>query len=591
MTRPRRAKDESGAYAVLFALLASFLVAMGVLAVDLGNAVARKSDVQGQADFGALGAARNLNGNTGTIPAAVYQAVADSMNSNRPQNGAGVCSDANPCVTAAQLQACTVNTTTNLYDNGCVRRGNGGLQVFAPASLVDYGFAGIFGTDNKDVQAHATVKVLSPLGALPVYAVAPCDYGRQTITDPANGHVTPVPVPTLAFDGDTNNTQLTGVTPQRIDVNQFGQQVQLTGSRFQNAIHVGFFPSDGGAPVVATSFTDPGGGLHPFLPPVPWTANNNSSKTITVPVPTAVAGSEKVYYIRVYELNGPLALTGRWSDKNQAPAFRVGDPVLECDAGSSSGNFGALKLQRTDVPSVNDQLAMNMATNLQAPLTLTKHQTWLPTGLCVDGLNGAVVSALPNPGLRPGTNCVDTDTGLPANATTSGMITGSGIPAPGRLTTKPTTPGCNGGTNRTVNASGSYSINNDVLTCFITDGTTSLADFARPNYTGDAVLDPSIYDSPRFFYVPVLHIEPANGGSLKYSIIDFRPAFLTDEAVAASSIRGSSSASADNGVTMASNKVESLKVVFFNSRALPTRTSGQVTDYFGVGPRIIRLVD
>ena len=58
MATPKR--DERGAYALLTAILAIVLMSIAALAVDIGNAVARKSDVQGQADFAALAGAAQL---------------------------------------------------------------------------------------------------------------------------------------------------------------------------------------------------------------------------------------------------------------------------------------------------------------------------------------------------------------------------------------------------------------------------------------------------------------------------------------------------------------------------------------------------
>jgi len=584
-----RRRDERGAFAILYAILAVVLLGIAALAVDIGNGVARKSDVQGQADFAALSAARLLGSqNSGTVPSNVVAAVRDALNENRPLNNNGTCSTATPCVTSADL-------TDGNEANGEVRFANGGLQVLTHNSNVNFGFAGIFGVDGADTQGDATVGVFSPLGALPLYAVTPCDYGRQTVTDPASGQVPAVTIPTLTFDSDTNNTTLVSVSPNQIALNTSGVTLSLVGSRFDNTIEVGFFPSDGGAPLIASSFKDESNVVHQSGTPLPYSTSGSSQHTITFAVPAAVSSSEQVWYIRVFNLNGPTATAGKWSAKTQAPAFRVGEPVLECDAGSSDGNFGSLTFPRNDVTSVNNQLAMNLATNLEEPLTLTKHLQWDSTGLCIDGINGAVFSSLPNPGLRDHTNCVDTDTGLPANAATAGFITGDGIPAPGRLASAPTTSGCspngNSANRQVLVQSTNYSINNDVLTCFLTDGTTSLYDISRSSYNGEAVLDDSIYESPRFFFVPVLHVEPVSGGSATYSIVDFRPAFLTDEAVATTSIKGSNSATSDNGIVVESNQLKQIKVVFFNAAALPSRTGGGVTDYFGVGPRIIRLID
>jgi hypothetical protein len=92
--------------------------------------------------------------------------------------------------------------------------------------------------------------------------------------------------------------------------------------------------------------------------------------------------------------------------------------------------------------------------------------------------------------------------------------------------------------------------------------------------------------------VPVLKVEPISGQSNRYWIIDFRPAFLTDEVVASTSTKaGADTATAENGIHIEQNQIKSIKVIFFNINALPDRTDGAVQDYLGVGPRILRLVD
>ena len=135
-------------------------------------------------------------------------------------------------------------------------------------------------------------------------------------------------------------------------------------------------------------------------------------------------------------------------------------------------------------------------------------------------------------------------------------------------------------------------INNDVLSCYLING-KSLADITARNYSGDAVLDPSIYDSPRFFFVPVLQVEPSSGGSNRYSIIDFRPAFLTDEDVAAhvdqgrptSPSPGSGNTSPGNGISIEQNQIKQMKVIFFNFDALPPSHGGtRLTSTSASGP-------
>ena len=105
------------------------------------------------------------------------------------------------------------------------------------------------------------------------------------------------------------------------------------------------------------------------------------------------------------------------------------------------------------------------------------------------------------------------------------------------------------------------------------------------------LLSREIFDSPRFFYVPVFAIQPAFGGSNRYSIIDFRPAFITDELVAPSTTKGVHTASDDNGIVFHSNKIEQLDVIFFNVNTLPNETEDSLIDFLGVGRRIVRMID
>ena len=308
-------------------------------------------------------------------------------------------------------------------------------------------------------------------------------------------------------------------------------------------------------------------------------------------IPDVVAQTEGVWWVRVLDNPSP----GTWSPTSEALPIRVGGAVLECTAGSTDGNFGTLRLPRTDVPT-GSELPVNIAVGLQQPLTPAIHQ-WAvdnPTlaGTCTDGVDGAVESS--GTDLRPATNCVDTDTGLGANVATQGMITGA-EGHPGVLTTRPTKTGCDpAGTSldRTKRISGrDYSFNDDVLTCYLTNGTTSLADIASASYAGPPVLDVDIYSAPRFIWIPVLKVQPGSGGSQRYSIFDFRPGFITDEAATATAIRGSRTATADNGLTIPSNDITQIKVVFFNVNALPTDGDYPTIDFLGVGTPKIKLVD
>ena len=74
-----RRRDERGAYAVMFALLATSLFGLAALGVDLGNVYQRKAETQSQADLAATSAAARLP----VSQAAAVQAAADYLNHNR----------------------------------------------------------------------------------------------------------------------------------------------------------------------------------------------------------------------------------------------------------------------------------------------------------------------------------------------------------------------------------------------------------------------------------------------------------------------------------------------------------------------------
>jgi hypothetical protein len=433
--------------------------------------------------------------------------------------------------------------------------------------------------------------------------VTGCDYGLQTLADPSGGQATSV-VPTLAFNSETTNTKLasplglfdsTGASVNTFGLNSTGDTLKITASKWNTSSYVGFFRSDDtSASAIVTV-------------PISPALTNSSSQTITINVPTSVTSVETVWWVRIY--NGtsttPTKVAGsrggtspeQWSPQSEALPVVVGAAALQCISGPTAGNFGTVKFPRDDVVTSNF-LPADIANGLEKPLVPNVLSPVPLSGTCTATTMNAIISDLPTPGLMPGTNCVDTDTGLPAQVATQGLIQGgtfsNGTTYPGLLTSAPTTPGCdpNGGSNeRNITITGGpYKINDDVLTCFFTNGSTSIADIAKANYSGGPVLDPSILASPRFFFVPVLKVQPTSGGSNKYAIIDFRPAFITDEQAISTAIKGSHTGTSVNGVTIQGQDVKQLKVVFFNFDALPHDAGKNVMDYIGVGKPIIRLV-
>lgn len=595
----RRRRDEHGAVAIMFALMTVMLLTVAALGTDLGNAISRKTDTQNQADFAALDGGRQLTNSVtsgSTVSDAFLTAVTSSMNSNQPQDDNRACWRTRSCVAKADL------TDANLT-NGDVRvvtiNGKSGIQVTAPLDRVDFGFANVFGVSGISVNASAAVNIFSPgPRVLPMFAVTGCDWGRQTLTDPANGQVVTT-VPTLAFDTDTNQNALvpggvvlkdsTGTTVTNLATNSTGNSLTINGSKWKDLTKFGFFRSDNTDPslvVTQSTFWSAGDPLKVPLAVPPLRYTQNSGATLGLNIPDAVAQTETLWYLRAFDGN-----TGKWSPRSEAQPIRVGQTVLECSGLSSDGNFGTLSLPRT-TGSTSQWLPRDMAYGLESPLSLHVHQYAKDNttdGTCVNGVSGAVTpqSGGSNSPLNNNTNCVPTDTGLPANVATQGLITvdnGSGL-----LVGKSTHAGCapGGGSNmrHVVLNNNGYDINDDTLSCYLINGKT-LADISSSSYSeADGVaLSDDILKSPRFAYVPVLKVKPTSGSSADYSIIDFRPAFITDETA-------TTAATSDNGVTIANNDVKTMKVFFFSYWALPQGAPGPMIDYLGVGPKVVYLIN
>ena len=184
-------REERGVMAVIVAITAVMLFGVGALAVDLGNALARKRVVQSRADLAALAGGSQLPASTATVcptthpPAgdlAVAQ-VADYLVKNWPQDDSG-----NPSPTQAQLTPLLVDPEQRQCGEVSYPDENS-VRVVTPDAQVNFGLAQVMGFNSTQVAAAATAEIKSPvLDTLPFYAFTGCDYGQQTISEPNNGH-------------------------------------------------------------------------------------------------------------------------------------------------------------------------------------------------------------------------------------------------------------------------------------------------------------------------------------------------------------------------------------------------------------------
>jgi len=568
--RPRRAhRDERGAVAVMTGILVVLLVSVAALGVDLGNAMNRKQVTQNSSDFAALAGANGLP----STATPTVQLVADYLNTNATSSdGAAECNDDDGAlITAAMLQDGDNTNGEVTFPSGDTR-----IRVVSPAARVQFGMAGVMGFDDACVSSASTARIASAsIGMSPYYSTDACDQGPQILKSDAGGQSIPFDVPTLHSDAQTNGSVLSSIdpnpNPNQIPVqpvgNPDGPQIVLTGTSMGTGAggvdRVGFFSSDQSPPILATPKATPA----------------QSATQIAVDVPNAVASYQDVWWIRVRN-----TATGDWSARAQARPLLVGEVTLSCDPNSASGNFGSI-----DIPwgSGSDQadLEKNIRDGLRPPTTLKKwpgppFPVGTPSASDCTHQPAAVVST--DTLGKENTNCVQSVTGLKANAAYDGYLKNPG----GKLLV-PTSDTCQA---LGRPASGPYNENSDVLSCYLKDNTLKLSDTV--GYTGtDPLFTQEIWESPRFMIVPKIQTDPS--GTAWMPIIDFTPAFITDQPTGASKQVPLVTGSTDNGLVVEHpQKLRAIRVFFFSFAALPSPEDGvPLQDYLGAGPKIITMVN
>ncbi len=91
--------------------------------------------------------------------------------------------------------------------------------------------------------------------------------------------------------------------------------------------------------------------------------------------------------------------------------------------------------------------------------------------------------------------------------------------------------------------------------------------------------------------MPKIKTDPT--GTKWMPIIDFVPAFITDQPTGASRQVPIVTGSTDNGLVVENpQKLRAIRVFFFDFDALPTPPDGTpLQDYFGAGPKVITMVN
>lgn len=143
----RVTRDDTGAVAVLVALMAVFLTGMLAFAADLGNAYSLKRRLSTAADGAALAAAQELaTDNSGCGPAvsdadrAAARTVADDYSSTRNASGSAL------------------RAGTDGFSLSCVASGKDGLVTVRNEQTVDFVFGNVFGVASAQPNGQATAR-------------------------------------------------------------------------------------------------------------------------------------------------------------------------------------------------------------------------------------------------------------------------------------------------------------------------------------------------------------------------------------------------------------------------------------------------
>lgn len=537
-----RHRDERGAAAILFALTAVLMLGFGALAVDIGHAFAKRSLLQTDVDMAVMAATPELNSAGACNPEVVAKAEEFLEKSENAVPG--------------QYDVDLTGSSDDL--DGFISCSNWRVDLWAPRSHVEYGLAGVLTDDDGlDVQAHAAAQIKAAKGGatLPFFAAQGCDSGPQSIRNDTGPSSAPPP-PDLSPTSFPNNNASFTINPTEAPPGTTSMSIELSGNGFNNVDAVGF----SGA-----------GGLHHEATVTPIGSPQDGS--IIVSVPSEVLAAEGVWWVRAHTANG------RWSPTSEAKPFTVGEEKLYCDD-SNEGNFGTIHLPRSDTPSFT--LEWNIIKGVMPTLAL--HPA--PNGEC-SGRAGSVESkTVP----VDGTNCLQTEAGLKVAQTNGGLIQGKGG-LPGRLDTD-STSGCsrNNDDGRTPYAIKGKHINDDVLTCFIVNG-SDIGDLVEGNAGGTQALSADIFGSPRFFWIPVLDTDPSMG-TKSWPIVDFRPGFITDQALTATH-DAPGTITVFNGLEEDPEGISEVRVILFDELALPefAPASGGEEDYTGSGPKTLVLVE
>jgi Flp pilus assembly protein TadG len=657
-----RRPDERGVIAIITALAATTMLAAGALAVDLGNTWARRGNLQGQADQAAVFAAHYLPANDAPGQVKVAKAAAyyilcnqvygqrkldSSMPSSCPASPEstepGFVAYANKLLTTGNVTFPTVDGSTGTY-----------VKVTTPAAKIDFGLGGVAGKSGSVQVKSATARVGSPgsvtpmslslncllsaamnlpggignalTGILPLNYIAP---GPLKIDNVITKWPTAMSTSTsITLNSLAPSTAIQGIDPGIATASGNGWGTVVLG--IGPAIKLVFAQGDQTSTAVDT------------LPSSTVTGLSLLSLvgTGTVSIPSAVYSKVGTWRVRV-GVKPPASST--WTYSKTDVEFNVQLPGVTQDL---LGCARLLKTPRDLQVGTPGNLNYSLKAGVDHPIDPNPNLATLNTGSITNvpsmlnaldaatalvSCNNQMPNIYDNGGVHPEPNCVMPEQGANTyKEFTDGMIgpeetvpanNSKNTPAytaAGRLVCTSSKP-CN--RSFTLPGFPGRQINDDRFTDFVKPDRVNLltepmffnlSTYLTPGVpvvTPDSALLPSIYQSARFMWVPVISSPIAPNSANYYPVLTYRPIFITQDAphylddvdmvldIVDSWVKAllGISPDDDHGLLMNAegDTLRALRFMTIEPSALPAPADGYdgpMTDYLGNGPKVVRLV-
>lgn len=425
------------------------------------------------------------------------------------------------------------------------------------------------GFDSTDVSAAATVEIRSPGSMMPMWLPSSCAIGSVQGDTASNGQ-----------GADTTGTYTPASTDPLLEIASLSPTTIAYGASAPATVTIANI--DPGLTDARVAFSQGSTLIASYPVTFPVTTKKDDVRTVAFTIDPQVSTLPGSWQVWAVQPNLTFS-------KRSLPFTVEGAGTLGCST-SQRGNFGQLDSPRRTGENEQDRLALNLAVGVDHSFAA------YPAPLPADGVCGSGLPAKPDTVPEDGRNCIAADPGNDPRGLTAGLLGGvedaAGVVQPGRLTNSPTGQGCRPPITNAFTKITARPVNNDTLTCFLPPGvgTNAIATPGVPAPPG--VLDPTIFDSPRLVWVPVVGCGDRDcKGQL--AISTFAPCFITDETVGP---RGASStASGTNGIALngGGTQVSAVTMLCFDPAALPETAvpSGPTTTYSGVGTRVVRLIE